>query len=61
MTEGYEGFELQRVQDGNTALVARILFWDATGQFWVETLGTDIPLTVMEELIAEAKENVKYK
>ncbi len=58
-TEGFVGFELARVRCGNRSCLARILFWDASGQFSVETLGTDVPLVVLEELIAEAKAFIK--
>ncbi|QDU21158.1 hypothetical protein [Urbifossiella limnaea] len=59
--QGYEGFELVRQQDGADLRVASVVFWDATGQFWVETFGTDIPLQVLEELIAETKEKVRIR
>jgi hypothetical protein len=59
--EGYEGFDLVRVENGETKSVARVVFWDANGQFWVETFGTDVPLIILEELIAETKENVKIR
>jgi hypothetical protein len=48
-----------RIQDGNSTHIARILFWDACGQFFVETLGSDVPLTILEELIEEARSTIK--
>jgi hypothetical protein len=57
--EGYVGLELIRFQHGKDNRVARVLFWDSSGQFSAETLGTDIPLAILEELIAEAKESIK--
>lgn len=57
--EGYEGYDLARIRRGKNDLVARIIFWDASGQFTVETLGSDVPLGILEELIAEAKATIK--
>lgn len=59
--EGWIGYELVRVQHSDNICVARILFWDASGQFSVETLGTDVPLGILEELIAEAKASIKVR
>jgi hypothetical protein len=39
--------------------VARILFWDASGQFCFETFDTDLPLEIVEQIIAEAKATIK--
>ena len=58
-SEGYVGLHLIRLQHGKSDRVARILFWDSSGQFSVETLGTDVPLAILEELIAEAKAFIK--
>jgi len=53
--EGFVGFDLLRSHRGHDTCVARVLFWGACGQFSVETLGTDVPLEVLEEVIAEAR------
>jgi hypothetical protein len=53
--QGFTGLQLQRELSGSTTVVAELLFWDAIGQFCLETLGSDVPLDVIEELIAEAK------
>jgi hypothetical protein len=59
---GYEGSELMRSRDGGEALrVASVLYWDASPGFHVETFGTDVPLEILEELIAETKEKMGYK
>jgi len=55
LKEGFAGLELMRTSKGKTEQVARIIFWDAMGQFFIETLGVDLPLAIVEELIAEAK------
>ncbi len=53
--QGMAGLELYRTRGGCRDRVARILFWDASGQFSVETFNFEIPLDVLEELIAEVK------
>jgi hypothetical protein len=58
--DGYSGLELfRRADDGSTTRVARVIFWDACGQFYLETCGTDVPVTVLEQLIAETRAAVK--
>jgi len=53
---GFAGLELHRTsRDGQMSRVATIIFWDAMGQFFLETHGTDLPVGVVEWLIAEAK------
>ena len=59
--EGCSGFKLHRESFGETAVVAVVTFWDAAGQFFIETLGSDIPVLVAEELIREAREKIKVK
>jgi hypothetical protein len=61
LEEGYVGYELHRFEDSNSTLVARILYWDACGQFYFETCGCDIPVQILEELIAEARQSIKIK
>lgn len=41
--------------------VARVVFWDACGQFYVETFQTDVPLDIFEEVIAEAKTAIRMR
>ena len=51
---GSMGQQLTREVDGEFLVVAKVLFWEAAGQFSIETIG-EVPLIVLEELIAEAK------
>lgn len=39
--------------------VAAVTYWDAIGQFSVETIGGEIPLAVMEAAIQEARSKIK--
>ena len=57
--DGFAGFELYCCTAENKKRVASVIFWDASGQFAVETFGTDVPLDIIEELIAEAKDRIK--
>ena len=57
--KGMAGLELYRTRGSQRERVARILFWDASGQFAVETFNAEVPLDVLEELIVEAKGIVK--
>ena len=57
--EGYAALELHRTIKGETKRIARVVFWDASGQFFFETFNVDIPLEIAEGLILEAKETIK--
>lgn len=56
--EGFAGLELRRKTADNEECAARVLFWDASGQFFVETFNGDVPLVVLEEVIEEARQRV---
>ncbi len=57
--EGWVGLELLRRAHGSTDSVARVVFWDAEGQFSINISAPELPLIIVEELIAEAKESIK--
>jgi hypothetical protein len=59
--DGYSGFDLHQTRGGATQRVARILYWDACGQFCFETFGTDVPVQIVEELIAEARASIRLR
>jgi len=59
--EGYAALELYRTIKGEKKRVARIIFWDASGQFFLETFNVELPLEIVEELIAEAKATIKIR
>jgi hypothetical protein len=61
LKEGFAGMELHRSCGGDHCRVARILYWDACGQFFVETFDFDVPLEIIEELIREAKERISIR
>jgi hypothetical protein len=59
--EGYAALELHRASKGQKKRVARVVFWDASGQFFLETFEVDVPLDIVEDLIAEAKSTIKIE
>lgn len=59
--DGYVGLRLHEDAKGAEVAVAEIVFWDASGQFYVKTLNHEVPLEVFESLIAEAKELLNAK
>lgn len=59
--EGFAALELHRRIKGESKRVARVVFWDASGQFFIETFNFDIPLEIAEDLITEAKRMIKIQ
>jgi hypothetical protein len=57
--EGWAAVELHKEDARGTAIAARIVFWDAEGQFTLEALDPELPLEIIEELIAEAKATIR--
>ena len=53
--EGWIALELHRTENLKKILAARVVFWDAQGKFSLELRVDELPLTIVEELIAEAK------
>jgi len=58
-SEGWGGLDLYRLEDSNRLHVARIVFWDAVGEFTLETFAGEVPLTIIEELIQEARRTIR--
>ena len=59
--DGFCGFELYCASKGETRRVASVIFWDASGQFFVETFGSDVPLDILEALIEETREHYRIE
>jgi hypothetical protein len=61
-TEGHAALELHATRkDGDPKRVARVVFWDAYGDFFFETFNADVPVVVAEQVIAEAKDAIKIR
>ena len=59
--EGWTALELTRRKGASIERAARVVFWDAEGQFSLEMLIRELPLAVVEELIGEAKATIKVR
>ena len=53
--EGWSAIELYKDTNTSRVLVARMVYWDAEGQFSLEMRVPELPLRVAEALIEEAK------
>jgi hypothetical protein len=53
-TDGFAGVRLHQEKAGIESIAAEVIFWDAMGQFFSQTF-SEVPLNVLEALIAEAK------
>jgi len=60
-TDGFAGLRLHRERRGKTKVAAEVIFWDAVGQYFVQTFNGDVPVEIIEAVIAEAKERVKVR
>lgn len=56
---GWSAIDLHVLVSGASMRVARVCFWDATGQFTFQTFSDELPLTIIEDLILEAKERIR--
>ena len=57
--DGCIGLELIATTKSEVIPVARITFWDAEGQFFIDLFSKELPLQIVEEFISEAKKQVK--
>ncbi|MDB6065787.1 MAG: hypothetical protein JWR26_1995 [Pedosphaera sp.] len=57
--QGYAAVDLYCLKKDEKQRVARVAFWDASGQFFLETFNVEVPLDIIEELVAEAKTTIK--
>ena len=58
---GCAGLELIRTSKDQTARVGKITFWDASGQFFIELTGSELPLDILEKFISETREVILTK
>lgn len=56
--EGWTALQLQKLDGDKSATAARVVFWDAEGQFSLEAF-YELPLEIIEEFIAEARAAIK--
>lgn len=58
---GYAGLRLHRERFGKTSVAAEVLYWDASGNFAVETFDGDVPAEIIEALITETRQQVRVR
>ena len=56
--EGWIGLELYSESNYKKECAASVIFWDAQGQFTIQTFH-EVPLVIIEELIVESKQTIK--
>ncbi len=57
-TDGFAGMRLHRERCGKTEVAAEVIYWDAVGQYVVQTFNGEVPVEILEAVIAETKERV---
>ena len=57
---GWTALVLHKRRKDTTIPAARVVFWDAAGQFYLEA-SVEVPLAIVEELIVEAKSKIKVR
>lgn len=55
------GRDLKPPVDSKARVVAAVTYWEGAGHFYLETLGGDVPVEIIEELIAEAKDLIRLE
>ncbi len=58
---GSIALRLHRSARGSVVTAARVVYWDAAGQFFLEMSVDELPVDIVEELIAEAKRTIQVK
>jgi hypothetical protein len=59
--EGFAGYRLHAESFGKTYIAADVVYWDARGQYFVRTINQDVPVEIIEDVIAEAKQRIAVK
>jgi hypothetical protein len=59
--EGWTAVEMTRQKDGQNEMVARVVFWDAEGQFSLEMLVRELPVSIIDWLIREAQTAIQTR
>lgn len=59
--DGWAAVELDVSDPSGTFKVARVVYWDAMGQFVLEATAAELPLEIVEELIREARDAIRVR
>ena len=57
--DGFAGLRLHRERFGKTTVAAEVLYWDASGHFFVQTFNGEVAVEIIEALIAEARQRLR--
>ena len=60
-TGGFGGYRLHRETDAESDVAAEVIFWDAAGNFTIQTFGRAIQVEVAQALIAEAQAKIQIR
>jgi len=57
--DGFGGLRLYREDRfGKVTTAAEVIYWDAMGSYSIQTFNRDAPLSIIENLIVEAKSEI---
>jgi hypothetical protein len=59
--DGFSGLRLHREARGKTSIAAECVFWDAAGNFTFKTVEGDVPIEIVQGLIAETQQTIKVR
>jgi hypothetical protein len=59
--DGYAGYRLHREVNGQIAVAAEVIYWDASGGFTIQTFARDLQVEVAQALISEAQKGIKTR
>ena len=59
--EGWSAIDLSLTRGDETIKAARVVYWDAVGQYFVEVFVDEVPAPVMEDLIQTARQKIKVR
>jgi hypothetical protein len=60
-SEGWTAVDLYRSKADDSVKAARVVYWDAVGQHFLELYVEEVPIVVIEELIAEARSVLRVR
>tara|TARA_R110002072_G_scaffold298744_1_gene473134 strand:- start:2450 stop:2686 length:237 start_codon:yes stop_codon:yes gene_type:complete len=59
--DGWTAVELYMSDESEARRVARVVFWDAMGQFVLDATSAELPLEIVEELFSEARDKIRVR
>ena len=59
--EGWTAIELYKSDQSGERRVARVVFWDAIGQFVLDATSEELPLVIVDDLLSEARDRIRTR